>query len=189
VKPASRRQLIEAQLPLARSVAFRFAGSGEPLEDLVQVGCIGLIKAVDRYDPSRGLPLEPYAAAAIAGEIRHYLRDRAGLVRLPRRLGESGVRVHYEPLEDRTAAPDAVAAAEDRIALGRAFMALDPREQRLLALRFFGDLSQAQVAKRLGLSPVHISRLLHRALDKLAVELGVPTNGQGTALAVERDAA
>jgi RNA polymerase sigma-B factor len=192
VEPPSRRRLIEAQLPLVRSVALRFAGSGEPLDDLVQVGCIGLIKAVDRYDPARGLPLEPYAVAAIAGEIRHHLRDRVGLVRLPRRLGEAGVRVHYEPLaaDDRLAAADPVAAADDRVALGRAFLALDPRERRLLALRFYGDLSQAQVARRLDLSPVHVSRLLHRALGKLRVELdGLPTNDQTSGLAVERDAA
>lgn len=192
MKPPSRRRLIEEHLPLVRSVALRFASSGEPLDDLVQVGCIGLIKAVDRYDVTRGLPLEPYAVAAIVGEIRHHLRDRAGLVRVPRRLGEAGVRVHYEPFDahDVLAAADQVAAADDRMALGRAFLALDPRERRLLALRFYGDLSQAQVARRLNLSPVHVSRLLHRALGKLRVELDAhPAGSQTTALAVERDAA
>ena len=75
--PAARQDLIERHLPLVRRVARRFAGTDEPLEDLVQVGTIGLIKAVDRYDGGRGIDLGAYATPAIAGEIRHHLRDRS----------------------------------------------------------------------------------------------------------------
>jgi RNA polymerase sigma-B factor len=86
VSPAARRELIERHLPLVRAVARRFGAVDEPLEDLVQIGTIGLIKAVDRYDDERGVPLGAYAAAAIDGEIRHHLRDRSAPVRVPRRL-------------------------------------------------------------------------------------------------------
>src|SRR5262249_5631230 len=80
---AAREQLIEAYLPLARSLARRFAHRGERVEDLVQVGTIGLIKAVDRFEPARGVDLAAFAAPTIVGEIKHHLRDRSALIRLP----------------------------------------------------------------------------------------------------------
>ena len=80
----ARRELIERHLPLVRAVAHRFAHRGESLDDLVQVGALGLIKAVDRFDPDRGVTLGAYAAPTIAGEIRNHLRDRGTLIRLPR---------------------------------------------------------------------------------------------------------
>jgi RNA polymerase sigma-B factor len=184
-----RATLIERQLPLVRSIARRFAGTGEPLEDLVQVGAIGLIKAVDRFDPARGTPLEPYAAAAIAGEIRHHLRDRCSVVRLPRRLGADGVRVRVaEFAETDGTSTDLAAAADDRLAIARAARALPPRSRRLVALRFFGDLSQAQAAAVVGISPVHASRLIHEALGTLRDELA-DTSPDGPAAPVARAAA
>jgi RNA polymerase sigma-B factor len=167
-----RAALIERNLPLVRSIARRFAGTGEPLEDLVQVGAIGLIKAVDRFDPARGTPLQPYAAAAIAGEIRHHLRDCCSVVRLPRRLGAEGARVHVSEFADGDGtSTDLAPAADERLALARAVRTLHPRSRRLVALRFFGDLSQAQAAAAVGISPVHASRLIHEALGTLRAEL------------------
>jgi RNA polymerase sigma-B factor len=163
-----RDQLIESHLPLVRSVARRYAGADEPLEDLVQVGAIGLIKAVDRYDAARGVALGAYATPSIAGEIRHHLRDRCAPVRVPRRLQENGVRVTAVGLDSvAERAADPVAAAQERLALGAALRSLPARERRLLLLRFVGDLSQAQIAARTGLSQVHVSRTLAGALGRL----------------------
>jgi RNA polymerase sigma-B factor len=172
----SRDALIERHLPLVRTIARRFSGAGEPLEDLIQVGAIGLIKAVDRYDPGRGTRLEPYAAAAIAGEIRHHLRDRCSVVRLPRRLCAEGARVRVDPLGDtHGTSADLAPAADDRLAIAGAVRGLHPRTRRLVALRYFGDLSQAQAAAAVGISPVHASRLIHEALGTMRAELGGPS--------------
>ena len=167
---AARHELIERHLPLVRSLARRYAGQEEPLEDLVQVGAIGLIKAVDRYDARRGVALGAFATPAIAGEIRHHLRDRSAPVRVPRRLAAAGVRVTAVPLDcvsDQGQAGDPV----DRVALGAALRALHPRERRVVHLRFVEDLSQAQIAARIGLSQVQVSRTLRRALARLRDEL------------------
>lgn len=173
----SRRAQIETHLPLVRSIACRFAGAGEPLDDLVQIGTIGLIKAVDRFDATRGGDLAPYAAAAIAGEIRHYLRDRCAPVRVPRRLQAEGVRVR--PVELDETHEDACVEAppvepDERVALKLALRALQPRERRIVQLHYFADLSQSQVAAAIGLSQVHVSRLLNGALAKLRSELAAP---------------
>jgi RNA polymerase sigma-B factor len=90
---ASRSRVIEAHLPLVRSIARRYAGRGEPIDDLVQVGTIGLIKAVDRFDPDRGSRLEALARPSIEGEIRHYLRDRSTVLRVPRTERELAARL------------------------------------------------------------------------------------------------
>jgi RNA polymerase sigma-B factor len=186
----ARDRLIERHLPLVRSLARRYAGSGEPLDDLVQVGAIGLIKAVDRYDPARGGGLEPYAAAAIAGEIRHHLRDRCAPVRLPRRLGEDGVRVRFLALDDADAvrAHDPLATADDRLALARALRSVHPRSRALLGLCVVGGVSQAQAAAAVGISSVHASRLLRDALAALRVELDDPDRGEHPVAASGRPA-
>ena len=172
--PAARAELIERHLPLVRRVARGFVGRDEPLEDLVQVGTIGLIKAVDRYDTGRGVDLGAYATRSIAGEIRHHLRDRSAPVRVPRRLQEEGVRVSAVTLdavpEPRDAA-DPHADTQERLALGSALRSLPPRERRLLHLRFVEDLSQSQIAARTGLSQVHVSRTLRLALGRLHDQL------------------
>jgi RNA polymerase sigma-B factor len=170
VTPAARHELIERHLPLVRRVARRFAGHDEPLEDLVQIGTIGLIKAVDRYDAGRGVDLGAYAKPAITGEIRHHLRDRSAPVRIPRRLQEEGVRVSAVSLDavaEQSDAADPHADTQERLALGSALRSLQPRERRLLQLRFVEDLSQSQIAARTGLSQVHVSRSLRLALHRL----------------------
>jgi RNA polymerase sigma-B factor len=181
VTAASRHELIERHLPLVRAVARRFACREEPLEDLVQVGTIGLIKAVDRYDAARGVALGAYATPSIAGEIRHHLRDRSAPVRVPRRDQAAGVRVTAVELDcagDRAQAADPVAAAHERLALGAALRSLHPRERQVVHLRFAEDLSQAQIAARIGLSQVHVSRTLRHALHRLRDQL-VPTSTSG----------
>jgi RNA polymerase sigma-B factor len=169
VTPTTRRLLIERHLPLVRSIARRYAGGGEPLEDLAQVGAIGLIKAVDRFDAGRGVAFGAYAAPFIAGEIRHHLRDRCAPVRVPRRLQAEGVSVTAVALED--AAHDPMALAHERLALGAALRSLAPRERRIVLLTFVGDLSQAQIARRIGLSQISVSRTLRSALGRLHEQL------------------
>jgi RNA polymerase sigma-B factor len=187
---AHRRRVIEDHLPLVRSVARRFARADEPLDDLVQVGSIGLIKAVDRFDRARGSELAPYAAAAIAGEIRHHLRDRSAPVRVPRRLQAQGLQVSSVPLEHGDDGPrgsDPTAELHDRVALAIALRTLPSRQRRIVHLHFFADLSQAQVAAAVGLSQVHVSRLLGEALATLRSRLApAPTNGQAAEVATDR---
>ena len=89
----SRERLIEQQLPLVESLARRYAHRGEPMEDLVQVGTIGLINAVDRYEPERGVALSAFAVPNILGEIKRHLRDRCGPIRVPRRYQETSARM------------------------------------------------------------------------------------------------
>jgi RNA polymerase sigma-B factor len=175
VSPAVRSQLIERHLPLVRSIARRYAGE-EPLDDLAQVGAIGLIKAADRYDAARNVAFAAFAAPFIAGEIRHHLRDRAAPVRVPRRLQAEGVRVTTVELDEAGGESDPMAQAHDRLALGAALRALQPSERRIVALRFVEDLSQAQIARRIGLSQVHVSRTLRGALLRLHEQLA-STNG------------
>jgi RNA polymerase sigma-B factor len=212
----ARRQLIEGHLPLVRALVPRFAGRGEPFDDLVQVGAVGLIKAVDRFDPSRGVPLEAYAIPTIQGEIRRHLRDTAQPLRLPRGRQELGVDVRarrdaltaesgrsptllelaedsgravedvrealtpVRPLPlDAFASTAADGAAERRLELGeqrvlieRGLRCLGRRERRIVRLRYFGGLSQRRIAAEVGLSQVHVSRLLRESLGKLRHELG-----------------
>jgi RNA polymerase sigma-B factor len=92
----ARDEAIEASLPLVRSIARRFAGRGEPLEDLIQVGTVGLIKAVDRFDPSRGFAFTTYATPTVVGEIKRHFRDHGWDVRVPRALQELIVRIPKE---------------------------------------------------------------------------------------------
>ena len=183
----SRSRAIEAHLPLVRSIAQRYSGRGEPMEDLVQVGTIGLIKAVDRFDPSRGRSLSALARPSIESEIRHHLRDRSRVLRVPRTDQELAARLAAgeaeltkgevaraqaartaQPvlLEDgRATAHDDSEAVEARLLLARGAEALDERERRLLHLRYIEDRSQAEIASELGLSQAHVSRLLRAALE------------------------
>jgi RNA polymerase sigma-B factor len=214
----SRERAIEEQLPLVRSVARRFARSGgEPLDDLVQVGTIGLIKAVDRFDPSRDHDLAALARPSIEGEIRHHLRDRSTAVRVPRPqqelaarlralddeltaargrapaladlaaaagVGEAEAAAALRAAEDArplaldaegAGAPpvrDETEAAEARALLAAGWAVLDDRERRMLHLRFHEDRSQGEIARELGLSQAHVSRLLRAALERLRAEVG-----------------
>jgi len=225
-----RDRLILRHTPLVRAIARRYSGRGMSHDDLVQTGYLGLIQAVDRYDPSRGVPLRAYAARTIEGEIMHLFRDRGWAVHVPRPLQDLGRAVKAardtlshelgraptteelaqavdRSVEDVTAAIDARRAysaepllesspdehgetrpaeralevedegfeqALDRHDLARAMHHLDAREQRIVALRFFHDLTQSEIAAELGISQMHVSRLLRRALTdmRLAIEPG-----------------
>jgi len=221
-RPAVRSAVIQEWLPLAQHLAGRFAGRGEPFDDLVQTATIGLIKAVDKYDPGRGVEFTGYAIPTIVGEIKRYFRDRTWDVRVPRRLQELRLAISeatgvlqqqlrrsptvadlaahlgiseeevLEGLEgarayhavslsmpaadgDRTAELGDMLGSEDaefevtelRLALGPALATLDRREQQILMLRFYGNLTQSQIAARIGVSQMHVSRLLARALTRL----------------------
>jgi RNA polymerase sigma-B factor len=217
-----RDELVQGHLPLVEYLARRFAGRGEPLDDLVQVATIGLIKAVDRFDPERGVEFSTYATPTIAGEIKRHFRDKGWAVRVPRRLQELKLSLTrasadltqqlnraptvaelakhlnlseedvLEGLESAHAystvsldAPDsdddegpavadslgmvdeALEGVEYRESLKPLLEALPPREKRILVLRFFGGMTQSQIAAELGISQMHVSRLLARTLAQL----------------------
>ena len=218
-----RAELIEMHLPLVRYFARRYAGRGEPLEDLIQVGAVGLVKAVDRFDPSRGLEFTTFAAPTVSGEIRRHFRDRTWAVHVARGLQELAIHVSraaseltvelgrapsvaelsvrvgepeeqvLEALECSAAhtahsldAPttedltlgDSMAADEPGLAhvemhesLTPALAKLPERERRILQMRFYGNQTQSQIAAQLGISQMHVSRLLARTLARLREEL------------------
>jgi RNA polymerase sigma-B factor len=218
----AREQLIVNHLNLVRFLASKFKNRGESLEDLVQVGTIGLIKAIDRFDPSRGLEFTTYATPTIMGEIKRHFRDKGWSVRVPRRLQELSAKVNQAtdeltnelqrspsveeiaervgasvdevleamesssayssvPLEgggtddedapsviDRYATVDQdLAASDDRIVLEDAIKDFSPREQEVIKMRFIDGLTQVEIAERLGISQVQVSRLLRRTLKKV----------------------
>ncbi|MBC7645396.1 MAG: SigB/SigF/SigG family RNA polymerase sigma factor [Thermoleophilia bacterium] len=227
----ARDQLITLYLPLVRSLARRYAYRGEQLEDLVQVGCIGLIKAIDRFDIERGVELTTYATPNIIGEIKRHFRDKGWAVRVPRGLQELNVRLSklieqltvqlerspniaelakasgateeevlealetgqayssvslssgpsggdddgdLDPLESFGVEEAQYAITEDRAVLAPGFAALDDRERFILHLRFFEGLTQSQIASRVGISQMHVSRLIRRSLTKIKQEIGSP---------------
>lgn len=165
---AARERLIEAYLPLARAIARRFAYRGERVEDLEQVGSIGLIKAVDRFEPARG-ELAAYAAPTIVGEIQRHLRDRGTLIRMPRREREAPVVLELP--EEIPGGDEDFRASEDRIAVSSGLRKLHRRERDAVGCRYFRDMSQAEVASALGISQTQTSRLLASGLAKLRANL------------------
>ena len=225
----AREQLITMYMPLVRSLARRYASRGEHYDDLVQVGAIGLIKAIDRFDLARGVELTTYATPNIVGEIKRYFRDKGWSVRVPRGLQELNIRVNKvideltpklqrsptiaEIAESANATPEEVLEAlessqaynsislqaspnndsgddeaslvdylggeedaydtmEDRTMLAPGFAKLESRERYILHLRFFEGLTQSQIASRVGISQMHVSRLIRRSLEKLREEIG-----------------
>ncbi|MER7586303.1 SigB/SigF/SigG family RNA polymerase sigma factor [Micromonospora sp. NPDC127501] len=225
-RPAARARAIEAWLPLAHHLARRYNGRGEPNEDLTQTAALGLINAIDRFDPSRGIEFVSFAVPTIVGEIKRHFRDRTWDVRVPRRLQErwmaigeannsltqmlgrsptvadiarhldlteeeileglEGARAYNAvslstPFGDGTTSRELgdtlggddneLALAELRVALTSALAILDDRERRVIALRFHGNLTQQGIAEQIGVSQMHVSRLLTRALAKLRVQL------------------
>jgi RNA polymerase sigma-B factor len=219
----AREELIRMHLPLVRFLARRYANRGEPTDDLVQAGSIGLVKAVDRFDARRGLEFSTYASPTIIGEIRRHFRDRTWAVHVNRGLQEL-VSVVSRARTDLTAelgrAPTVAetaartgrseedvlsaldcasayntqsfeAAVGDDLTLGDTLGATDPRledveiheslrlllatlparEQRILQLRFYGNLTQSRIAAELGISQMHVSRLLARSLRRLRGQL------------------
>jgi RNA polymerase sigma-B factor len=220
--PAIRRELVEAHLGLAEYLARRFSHRGEPVDDLVQVSSMALLKAVDRFDPGRGVEFSTYATHTIAGELKRHFRDKGWAVRAPRRMQElyltlgdaigrlsqelgrsptiaelaGETRVSEEEVLEaleagqayRLASLDApapgddegeslashlgdedprMAAAEERATLSPLIQALPPRQRLILHLRFFEGLTQLEIAGRLGISQMHVSRLLARSLAEL----------------------
>ncbi len=213
----ARDQVLAELMPLVRSLAGRYAGRGEPLDDLVQVGAVGLIKAVDRYDVSRGVEFTSYGVPTIVGEIRRHFRDKAWAMHVPRRIKELSVRMARvlddltttlgrsptiaelaaaagvdeedvidaldaahaystrsldaspgtgDQLAEHLAGPDpGYEGVDDRWLLSAGLDALDPRERRIVHLRFFEEMTQSQIAADLGISQMHVSRLLRNALD------------------------
>ncbi|WP_149100752.1 RNA polymerase sigma factor SigF, partial [Actinoplanes teichomyceticus] len=223
---ALRERAVEAWLPLARHLAHRYAGRGEPTDDLSQVAFLGLIKAIDRFEPGHGVEFTAFAIPTIIGELKRHFRDTTWSVRVPRRLQEmrlaitaanntlthtlgraptvadiaahlrvseedvleglEGARAYHSTslstpigqegagttLGDTLGGADrGFDAAEARIALAPAMAALNEREQRIVTLRFYGNLTQSQIAEQVGVSQMHVSRLLTRALATLKREL------------------
>ncbi len=153
----ARTRVIEQNLPLVRSLALRFSRSAEQIDDLVQVGAIGLIKAVDGFREERGHDLGAYAVPTIVGELRRHVRERSStsaLAALEEDELEAAVRSQAETSETRELV---------RSALG----ALSPRERRIVALRFYRDWSQESIAAEVGLSQVQVSRVLSASLAKM----------------------
>jgi RNA polymerase sigma-B factor len=209
----AREQLIEQYMSLVRSLARRYSYRGEQLEDLVQIGAIGLIKAIDRFDIDRGVELTTYATPNIIGEIKRHFRDKGWSVRVPRglqQLGRSptiaelakGAGVEEEevlealesgraysslslssgsggsddgeeldPLESIGTEEHQYDVSEDRAVLAPGFRVLDERERRILHLRFFEGLTQSQIAQQVGISQMHVSRLIRRSLEKIRDEI------------------
>ena len=217
-----RDDLVEIHLPLVEYLARRFRNRGEPLDDLVQVATIGLIKSVDRFDLERAVEFSTYATPTIVGEIKRHFRDKGWAIRVPRRLQELKLSLTkatselsqkngrsptvaelarhldlteeeiLEGLESANAysavsldAPDggdddspavadslgfvdeALEGVEYRESLKPLLDKLAPREKKILMLRFFGGMTQSQIAGELGISQMHVSRLLARTLAQL----------------------
>jgi RNA polymerase sigma-B factor len=164
-------------MPLVRTLAKRYVNRGEQLEDLVQVGSIGLLLAIERFDPTRGRDLACFAGPTIAGEIRHHLRDRATVVRIPRRYLDSATAHSALPLStsdeadarfDRAIATDAsYDSSEDRLTLVAGLRRLTVRERRIMHLRYFAGLTQEEIARQEGLSQVQVSRLIRASLERM----------------------
>jgi RNA polymerase sigma-B factor len=224
---AAREQLIEQYMSLVRSLARRYSYRGEQLEDLVQIGAIGLIKAIDRFDLDRGVELTTYATPNIIGEIKRHFRDKGWSVRVPRGLQELNVQLSrlieqltvqlgrsptiselakaasveeedvlealesgraysslslssgggqdedgdLDPLESIGELEHEYEVSEDRAVLEPGFRVLDDRERRILHLRFFKGLTQSQIAAQVGISQMHVSRLIRRSLEKIREEI------------------
>jgi len=161
-----RLHLIETHLPIARRVARRYAWRRDQQDELAQVGALALVRAVDRCDPARD-ELGAYLSRCVDGEIRHFLRDRAAVVRVPRLVAPGQVAI--VELDEESAVADVPLDEEllDRAAIASAARHLDERERRIVLLLYFCDYTQAEAARRLGLSQAHVSRLLDRAITKM----------------------
>jgi RNA polymerase sigma-B factor len=229
----AREQLIEQYMSLVRSLARRYSYRGEQLEDLVQIGAIGLIKAIDRFDIDRGVELTTYATPNIIGEIKRHFRDKGWAVRVPRGLQELNVQLSrlmeqltvqlsrsptipelakasgateeevlealesgrayssvslssgggdgeddLDPLESIGSEEHQYEVSEDRAVLAPGFKALDDRERMILQLRFFDGLTQSQIAQQVGISQMHVSRLIRRSLEKIREEIAADEEPQ-----------
>ena len=220
-RAALRKQAIEDNITFAQRLARRFRDRGEPVDDLTQVAMVGLVNAVDGYDPSRGCEFAGYATPTIVGEVRRYFRDKGWRIKVPRRLQELRLQVNrskvelsqtmsasptnadiarhlgvteddvaeaievarlYNPVSlSAPAGPDTdlgvadpigdldpgMAAVDNRESVKPLLASLPERERKILTMRFFGDMTQSQIATELGISQMHVSRLLSQTLVKL----------------------
>ena len=219
-EPAARDELVARFVPFAEYLARRFGGRGESLEDLTQVAMIGLLNAIDRFDPSREVQFSTYAAATIVGELKRHFRDKGWALRVPRRLQELAVQVNRAlpeltqslgrsptipelashlgvatddiaeakdavqaystssletPMGEEAKAPidslggddPSMALLEEWSSIAPAVAELSPRDRRVLYLRFFRDLTQSEIAEDVGVSQMHVSRILTQTLEKL----------------------
>lgn len=167
---AARDRVIEQNLPLVQSLARRFSRQGESIDDLVQVGSIGLIKAVDGYREERGSDLGAYAVPTIVGEMRRHVHDRPTWA-----ASRAQSRPAPTPLGDdvRDARSEAeLEHSEARTLVRSGLRSLSRRERRIVALRFYRDLSQQRIADEVGLSQVQVSRVLAASLAKLRETVG-----------------
>lgn len=219
----AREKLVMSHLNLVRFIANKFKNRGEPIDDLIQVGYLGLLKAIDRFDPNRGLEFTTFATPTIMGEIKRHFRDKGWSVRVPRRLQELSAKVNQatdtltsqlqrsptiaeiadyldatvdEVLEamesssayssisleapsgaddddtpsviDRYATEDSdLAFTDDRIIIEEALASFSPRERDVIEMRFLKGMTQIEIAEKLGISQVQVSRLLRRTLKKI----------------------
>jgi RNA polymerase sigma-B factor len=230
-RTAARDGLVHLHLPLVEHCARRFRNRGEPFEDLVQVGTIGLLKSIDRFDLERGVEFSTYATPTIIGEIKRYFRDKGWAIRVPRRLQELRMQIGaanaeltqslgrsptprelaekigctvedvLEGIESSNAYSTLSLDASDNDEDGAASMLdaigiedenlehveiresikplldkLDAREKKILLLRFFKNMTQSQIAAEIGVSQMHVSRLLSRTLEQLRTSLEEPTS-------------
>jgi len=218
--PGAREELAKEFLPLAEYFARRFSGRGEPVDDLTQTASLGLLNAIDRFDPERGVPFSTYAAATIVGELKRHFRDRGWALRVPRNVQETAILVNRTvstlwqemgraptvreiaasadigeddvlealdalqayttdsldaPTADATSTAAESIGAEDRsyevseewLSLAPALRELPERERAILYLRFFEGRTQTEIADELGISQMHVSRLVSQSLEKL----------------------
>jgi len=166
----SRDERVRSHMPLVRAIARRYGGRGAELEDLVQAGALGLVRASSRFDPDRGIAFASFAAPAVEGEIHRLLRDRTG--REPPRETDG---TDHELAGD----PEPMSESEARLLLEGGLRALDERERQIVFLRFNADMTERQIASKLGISQAHVSRLLEGALRKLRAELANSDTGIG----------
>jgi RNA polymerase sigma-B factor len=216
---AARAELVERMLPLARSLARRYAGKGEPLDDLEQVASLGLLKAIDRFDVSRDVRFATFAVPTIAGELKRHFRDRGWMLRVPRDIQELSARVTRarealtrdlgrsptveevartlqasveqildalraadtyrmmsldEPLAEGAGALEAIGGddegyelVEQRVLLRRGLDGLGAREREIVRLRYYEGLTQREIARAVGVSQMHVSRLIRRSIDTM----------------------
>ena len=167
--------MIEQNLPLVHSLARRFSRPSDSIDDLVQVGAIGLIKAVDGFRAERGSDLGAYAVPTIVGELRRHLRERRPGREAGERWAPSPPQVTV-PLDEESLESTSeleIEQSEARELVRAGLRALSPRERRIVALRFYGDLSQERIAEEVGLSQVQVSRVLASSLTKMRQMLEV----------------
>jgi RNA polymerase sigma-B factor len=215
----ARAELAERMLPLARSLARKYAGKGEPLEDLEQVASLGLLKAIDRFDITREVRFATFAVPTIAGELKRHFRDRGWMLRVPREIQELSARVVRarealtrdlgrsptveevastlgagvdavlealraadtyrmmsldEPMADGAGALEAIGGddagfelAEHRVLLRGGLAHLGAREREIVRLRYYEGLTQREIARAVGVSQMHVSRLIRRSIDTM----------------------